>query len=184
MKGVCAIYNNKALALVTRSGSHALMSLMLPNLYEQRIPSGSKEDRWHPIMNLQGWDIRNGLPNYEICCMVRNPIERFRSSCARRNKTVEEGLLEDEVHFWSIESMGLLNDKIKYFLFPEQIDECAAWLGLPIPVPRLNEEKDDKKPVLSESQLGLVVKQYYNDNELYKKLKKSYYDRKDIICQI
>jgi hypothetical protein len=177
MKGVCAIYKGRALALVTRSGSHALMNLMLPEVYEKKIPSNLKEDRWHPIMNLDGRDLSNGLPECEVCCMVRNPVDRFRSSCARRNKTVEEGLLEDEVHFWTMESMGLLNDKIKYFLFSEQIDECAAWLGLPTPVPRLNEEKDDKKPVLSESQLELVVKQYYNDNELYKRLKENYYGK-------
>lgn len=174
MKGVCAIYNGKALALVTRSGSHSLMNLMLPEVYEQKVPSNLKEDRWHPIMNLQGWDLKYGFPECEVCCMVRNPVDRFKSACARRNKTVEEGLLEDEVHFWTIESMGLLNDQIKYFLFPEQINECADWLGLPTPVPRLNEEKDDKKPILTEEQLELVTKQYYNDNELYKKLKEKF----------
>ena len=174
MKGVCAIYKTRALALVTRSGSHALMSLMLPESY--LIPSCFEEDRWHPIMNLQGWDIRYGLPECEVCCMVRDPVERFKSACARRNKTAEEGLLEDEVHFWTMESMGLLNEKIKYFLFPEQINECAVWLGLPTPVPRLNEEKDDKKPVLSERELELVIKQYHNDNELYQKLKEKYYE--------
>lgn len=174
MRGVCALFNGKALALVTRSGSHALMNLMLPSDHIKTQPEHLKEERWHPIMNLQGHDLILGLPECEVCCMVRNPIDRFRSACARRNKTVEEGLLEDEVHFWTMESMGLLNDKIKYFLFPEQINECANWLGLPTPVLRLNEEKDYKKPSLNEKQLELVIKQYYNDNELYKKLKENY----------
>jgi hypothetical protein len=177
MKGVCALFNNKALALVTRSGSHALMNLMLPKDHVKTQPEHLKEEKWHPIMNLQGHDLRLGLPECEVYCMVRDPIERFKSACARRNKTVEEGLLEDEVHFWSIESMGLLNDNIKYFLFPEQINECADWLGLPTPVPRVNEEKDEKKPVLTEEQLELVTKQYYNDNELYQKLKENYYGK-------
>lgn len=177
MKGVCSIYKDKALALVTRSGSHALMNLMLPEVYEKKVPISLKEDRWHPIMNLQGWDLKHGFPECEVCCMVRNPVDRFKSSCARRNKTVEEGLTEDEAHFWTMDSMGLLNDSIKYFLFPEQIDDCANWLGLPVPVPRLNEEKDEKKPVLTKEQLELVTKQYYNDNELYKKLKENYYGK-------
>jgi hypothetical protein len=47
---------------------------------------------------------------------------------------------------------------------------------LPTPVPRLNEEKDDKKPALNDKQLELVIKNYYNDNELYQKLKRSYYE--------
>jgi hypothetical protein len=177
MRGVCSLYNGKALALVTRSGSHALMNLMLPKGHIKNHPEHLKEETWHPIMNLQGHDLRMGTPGVPTCCMVRNPIDRFRSSCARRNKTVEEGLLEDEVHFWTMESMGLLNDKIKYFLFPEQINECASWLGLLTPVPRINEEKDDKKPVLNEQQLELVVKQYYNDIDLYQKLKENYYGK-------
>jgi hypothetical protein len=176
-KGVCALYNGKALALVTRSGSHALMNLMLPKDHIQTHPESLKDQKWHPIMNLQGHDLIMGLPECEVYCMVRDPVERFKSACARRNKTIEEGLLEDEVHFWSIESMGLINDSIKYFLFPEQIDECADWLGLPTPVPRVNEEKEEKKPVLTEEQLELVVKQYYNDNELYQKLKENYYGK-------
>lgn len=174
MRGVCALYKNKALALVTRSGSHALMNLMLPEDHIKTHPEHLKEEKWHPIMNLQGHDLKMGIPDMPTCCMVRNPVDRFRSSCARRNKTVEEGLLEDEVHFWTMESMGLLNDNIKYFLFPEQINECASWLGLPTPVPRLNEEKDEKKPILSENQLELVIKNYYYDNKLYKKLKENY----------
>ena len=176
MRGVCALYNNKALALVTRSGSHALMNLMLPKDHVKTHPEFLKDQKWHPIMNLQGHDLKIGLPEFEVCCMVRNPVDRFRSSCARRNKTVEEGLLEDEVHFWTMESMGLLNPRIKYFLFPEQIDECAAWLGLPTPVIRLNEEQDDKKPVLNDRQLELVIKNYYNDNELYQNLKRNHYE--------
>jgi hypothetical protein len=148
---------------------------MLPKNHVKTQPEHLKNQKWHPIMNLTGHDLRMGYPQVLMCCMVRDPIERFKSACARRNKTVEEGLLEDEVHFWSIESMGLLNDSIKYFLFPEQIDECSYWLGLPTPVPRVNEEKDEKKPVLTEEQLELVTKQYYNDNELYQKLKENYY---------
>jgi len=177
MKGVCALYNNKALALVARSGSHALMNLMLPRDHIKTQPEPFKNEKWHPIMNLTGHDLRIGYPEVPICCMVRDPVERFKSACARRNKTAEEGLLEDEVHFWTMDNMGLLNDKIKYFLFPEQIDECANWLGLPTPVPKLNEEKDDKKPVLTEEQLELVTKQYYDDNELYQKLKENYYGK-------
>ena len=177
MRGVWALYNNKALALVTRSGSHALMNLMLPKDHIKTHPEHLKEEKWHPIMNLQGHDLKMGLPECEVCCMVRDPVERFRSSCARRNKTVEEGFLEDEVHFWTMESMGLLNPKIKYFLFPEQIDECAKWLGLETPVPKLNEEESKKKPSLNDNQIKLIVEKYHNDNELYLKIKENYHGK-------
>jgi len=177
MKGVCAIYKGRALALVTRSGSHALMSLMLPEVYEKRVMF-LKEDRWHPIMNLDGWDLRNGLPEVEqIFVMVRNPIERFASSMARRKLTFEQALeiKDEDVHFWSIESMGLINEKCSYFLFPEQIDLCAQMLGLKVPVSKLNEE--DNKPNLSTREIEVLKKIYQADIELYNKLKENYHGR-------
>lgn len=178
MKGVCAIHNGKALALVTRSGSHALMNLMLPEIYEKRIPSGSKEDRWHPIMNLRGHDLRNGLPEIEqICVMVRDPIERFRSSMARRKLTFEQAIeaKDEDVHFWSIHSMGLINEKCSYFLFPEQLNACADVLGLKTSVPRLNEEND--KPNLSNVEKQILEEYYKADIQLYNKLKENYHGR-------
>lgn len=176
MKGVCAIYNGKALALVTRSGSHSLMNLMLPEVYEQKVPISLKEDRWHPIMNLQGWDIKHGFPEVEqICVMVRNPIERFMSSMARRKLTFEQAIeaKDEDVHFWSIESMGLIDGRCSYFLFPQQIDLCADSLGLKTPVPKLNEEND--KPNLSKIQKEIIKEYYRADIELYNKLKEKYY---------
>jgi hypothetical protein len=71
--------------------------------------------------------------------------------------------------------MGLLNENLAYYLFPEQIDICASEFGLQTPVKRLNEERDEKKPILSENQIELVIKQYYDDNELYKNLKEKYH---------
>jgi len=172
MKGVCAIHNGKALALVTRSGSHALMNLMLPEVYEQKVPISLKEDRWHPIMNLNGWDLRHGFPEVEqIFVMVRNPIERFMSSMARRKLTFEKAIevKDEDVHFWSIESMGLIDDRCSYFLFPQQIDLCADALGLKTPVPKLNEEND--KPNLSCVEIEVLKTYYQKDIELYEKLK-------------
>ena len=176
MRGVCAIHNSKALALVTRSGSHALMNLMLPEIYEKRIPSGPKEDRWHPIMNLRGHDLRNGLPEVEkICVMVRDPIERFISSMARRKLNFEQAIAakDEDVHFWSIHSMGLINEKCSYFLFPEQLNACADVLGLKTPVPRLNEETE--KPRLDASQLRTLKLFYEQDLELFHKIKENYH---------
>jgi hypothetical protein len=176
MKGVCSIYNGKALALVTRSGSHALMSLMLPANYKQRKPTNG--DLWHPIMNLQGYDLRNGLPEAEqICVMVRNPIERFISSMARRKLTFDQALevKDEDVHFWSIESMGLISERCSYFSFPQEIDLCAETLGLKTPVPRLNEEND--KPNLSNVEVETLKSFYQADIELYNKLKEKYNER-------
>jgi hypothetical protein len=171
MKGVCAIHNDKALALVTRSSSHALMNLMLPPDHEPVLPQGMNPP-WHPIMNLRGHDFRNGFPEQPVACMVRDPIERFRSACARRGKTAAEGLtlLANDVHFWPLADMGLLGEGVTHFLFPAQIDACAAWLGLPTPVPPLNQESEDGKPVLTEEEEAAVRAAYADDVALWESL--------------
>jgi hypothetical protein len=168
MKGVCALHNGKALALVTRSSSHALMNLMLPPDHEPVLPQGMNPP-WHPIMNLHGHDFRNGFPQQPVACMVRDPIERFRSACARRGKTAAEGLtlLGTDVHFWPLKDMGLLAEEVTHFRFPAQIDECATWLGLPTPVPALNAEPDEGKPTLTPQQLAAVKLAYADDIALW-----------------
>jgi len=172
MRGMCAIVSGKALALVTRSGSYSLMSLMLTP--DRQSPHNNGDGvRWHPIMSLPAHDLREGFPQTAgIAVMVRGPVERFRSACARQNKTVEEGLglRESDVHFWPIKDMGLIADNIVYFRFPDQINDCAAWLGLPVPVPQENEEPEEKKPVLTVEQEAAVRLAYDDDIALWESL--------------
>lgn len=172
MRGVCAIYNNKALALVTRSGSHALMLPMLPNAPESYLKEYTSDQRWHPIMVLPAHGLRHGYPDIPLCCMVRDPVQRFRSACARQNKTAQEGLtLQDiDVHFWSIKSMGLISAGITYFRFPDQINDCAEWLGLPTPVSQENEEPEERKPALTADELTAIRLAYADDIALYESL--------------
>lgn len=94
---------------------------------------------------------------------------------ARRKLTFEQAIAvkDEDVHFWSIESMGLINDKCNYFLFPEQLNECAEILGLKTPVVKLNEEND--KPDLSKVEIQILEEHYRSDIELYKKLKDNYH---------
>jgi hypothetical protein len=170
MKGAkITLPNGKKFALVARSGSYSIIWQALPE--NLRNPVG---DRWHPI-NATTNTIGSPLNNNDIlnlCCLVRNPIERFRSSCARQQCSVDEGLLRTgwDVHFWSLSSMGLIVDGMTYFKFPDQIDACSEWLGLETPVPQLNEEAEENKPVLNAEQEAAVRIVYANDIALWESL--------------
>lgn len=170
MKGAkITLPNGKKFALVARSGSYSVIWQALPT--SLRNPEG---ERWHPI-NATTHTIGSPLDDNDIpnlCCLVRDPVERFRSSCARQQKTVEEGLesISFDVHFWTLESMGLLAEGITYFRFPDQIDDCAQWLGLETPVPILNDELEENKPVLTEEQKILIREAYSSDVELWESL--------------
>lgn len=170
MKGAkITLPNGKKFALVPRSGSYSIIWQALPE--NLRNPVG---ERWHPI-NATTHTIGSPLNSDDIsdlCCLVRDPVERFRSSCARQNVSVEEGLLlkNHDVHFWSLEDMGLLTEGVTYFKFPNKINECVEWLGLETPVPQLNEEAEELKPILTPEQENLVRTMYEADIVLWESL--------------
>lgn len=169
MKGAkITLANGKKFALVPRSGSYSIIWQALPE--NLRNPIG---ERWHPI-NATTDNIGSPLNQedvFDLCCLVRDPIERFRSACARQKVSVEQGLAikNYDVHFWSLEDMGLIQSGVTYFKFPEQINDCANWLGLSVPVPILNAEH--VKPELSDGDLLYISKEYEKDIFLFKSLK-------------
>lgn len=172
------------LMLVARSASHTLFKGILNTYYPEWTYSEQIEDikenrrRWHPINSYNPENIidtRNSDPSdLEFAVMVRNPVDRIQSSCARVGVTVEEALANesDDVHFWSLKSMGVLDyPNVRYFLFPEQIQECADYLGIGT-VEHLNAEWD--KTELTEEQISAIRAAYAEDVALYESLMNDY----------
>ena len=175
MKGAkITVPNGRRFALVTRSGSYSIIWQALPE--SSRVPddSISPRGRWHPInaAGAIGSPLRADEPAEGLCCMVRDPVERFRSACARQGVTVEQGLelSETDVHFWSLSYMGLLAEGVIYFRFPDQINNCLEWLGLPTPAQQLNEEAEEGKPTLTPEQENAVRTLYAADIALWESL--------------
>jgi hypothetical protein len=173
MKGAkITLPNGNRFALVPRSGSYSIIWQAIPE--SDRTPGGD----WHPINATSqtiGSPLQEDEPADGLCCLVRDPVERFRSACARRKTTVDEGLqlLQGDVHFWPLADMGLLQEGVKHFRFPDQIDACAEWLGLANPVPQLNEEAEDGKPTLTDEQAEAIRTAYAADISLWESLQPS-----------
>ena len=158
----------RAFAIVARASSYAICKRIAETFFNNRLSLEYK----HPVQLI--WESRPLCvlkDTTECCCMVRDPVERFRSACARQGKTVSEGLAarETDVHFWSLKDMQLL-EGVTHFRFPDQINDCAGWLGLPTPVPQENEEQEERKPVLSADELAAVRLAYAEDVALYESL--------------
>jgi hypothetical protein len=181
-KGVLWHNDKVGVALVTRSGSHAIYKSILSKYYPELPQDGNDwpfvntEDRWHPVMNLPNIIDMSHEPKEfltkEFAVVVRNPVERFTSSCARLMKSPTEILDNhmNNVHVWTLKSMGLLDaPKAKYFLFETQLNDCATYLGLDIPLPKLNGEPN--KPTLSDEELLRVNQIFADDIALYERLK-------------
>ena len=167
--------NGRRFALVARAGSYSIVWQALPE--ESRVPDTSRppEHRWHPInatTNTIGSPLQADEPAGGLCCMVRHPVERFRSACARQGVSVEEGLGRQgaDGHFWSLAHMGLLTEGVTHFRFPEQLDACAEWLGLETPVPQTNDEPEASKPTLTPEQETAVRAAYAADIALWESL--------------
>ena len=183
-RGVLWHDGSKGVALVTRSGSHSLFKSILSKYYpdlpqdEKDRPFVRENDRWHPVMNLQDITDMSHEPktflDKEFAVVVRDPVERFRSSCARLGMTPTEILDNhlDNVHVWTLKSMGLLDvPKVKYFLFETQLEDCGSYLGLDLPLPALNGETNENKPKLTAEELVRVQTHFADDIALHERLK-------------
>ena len=175
MKGVkITVPNGRRFALVARSGSYSIIWQALP--VEKRVPDNSRAPggRWHPI-NAAGTSaspLADNEPAEGLCCMVRDPVERFLSACARQGVSIDEGLTrqDSDVHFWPLAHMGLLAQGVTHFRFPDQLDACAEWLGLATPVPQTNDEPEAAKPVLTPEEEARVREIYAADIALWESL--------------
>ena len=163
--------NNRALLLVARSGSTSLFTEIC---YHQNISLHNHNK--HPSCYCGCWSAEEGYwDGYshkqpeEMAVIVRNPIDRFLSACIKTKKNIDEGLksIYNDVHFWPISYMNPSNPK--YFIFPNEIDDCATWLGINSPVKHLN-KNIDKKITPNKEQIKKIKTSYNKDIILWNNL--------------
>jgi hypothetical protein len=147
-----------AIYLTPRSASHSF-AFMAMQTFWPNITIGIN----HPSIYFGVEEWWNGT-NKNIGIILRNPIERFRSMCAHKpDKTLEEHLNQPIYG-------PLPKGDFKYFLFENQLEECAEWLGLPSPLPKINDSIESNKPILTTEQEAIVRKIYMDDIILWNKL--------------
>jgi hypothetical protein len=164
MRKVIAGKDERFLLLVERSGSHSLAAAALqqwnPEQYEAWVASGENA---HPAKYLPnfGWPWACETP----AIIVRNPVERFRSMCVHKApRTVAEQLEEP--------SYGPLPGGTwsRCFRFEDQLQECADWLGITVPLSRLSASTETDKPTLTIEEEARVREIYAADIALWESL--------------
>lgn len=128
-------------------------------------------------------------PAGEVICLVREPVDRFRSAMAQVglsdvDATIEELVNENGTHpeYHPVRGRRLLSedvhfrpqsvysgDPIRHFRFPDQMDEAAQALGLSLPLPVIN-EGTGAKPEISEAQATAIREFYAEDVALWNSL--------------
>ena len=163
------------LAFVSRSGTQILFKEIVSK-YEPESTSEFVilDTEWKPASTLESIKDLNSLDvsSLDFAVVVRDPVERFRSSCVKLNYSVEQALNDlENVHLISLKNMGLLDSpNAKYFSYSnEGFAGCSSYLGLensPSPA----EEDESRKPVLTQEQINLIKSAYSYDYEVFSNL--------------
>jgi len=123
-------------------------------------------------------------PNKKVLLAVRDPIERFISTCAYlqadptkvifalENKTKaiidkHELLVHRNTYF--LPQNIYISENCKIYKFPNQIKQICQDAGLDYPIPKINEGKF-QKPALKEEQINRIKKIYENDVKLFESI--------------
>jgi len=163
------------LAFVSRSGTQILFK----EIVSKHEPESTSEfivsdTEWKPVSTFESIKDLNyfDISNLDFAVIVRDPVERFRSSCARLNYSVEQALNDlENVHLISLKSMGLLDSpNARYFPYSnEGLASCSSYLGLD-DSPVIIEEDASRKPDLTPEQVDLIKAAYAYDYEAFSNL--------------
>lgn len=102
--------------------------------------------------------------NIEIAALIRNPIERFLSLCAKENHSVLYGIT-NEFPVQIFDNDETVPNNVTLFKFETQMQECANWLGITASLNWLDPYPN--KPVLIESELATLEMIYKKDLEIW-----------------
>ena len=160
MSNILRSPNGNAVLLTPRSGSHSLAVSAMQAFW----PDIQMAEEGHPAWYFGVQETWDGS-NQNVAIVVRNPVERFRSMVAHRPEMTLEELLANPVY-------GPLPQGafVQHFRFEDQLDACAAWLGLPTPLPQIDATDEANKPTLTPEQESRVREIYAADVALWESL--------------
>lgn len=155
--------NGNRIALIPRSASHSLAATWLQQSEPNNYALWQSQPFMHPARFLTHQEIPSQVPSgVPLACLVRNPIERFRSMIAHRELDIEHQL--EKPVYGPIPSLPYTH----YFRFEDQLQDCAYWLGITLPIPNL--DSTINKPILTPQQEDKVREIYAADLKLWQSL--------------
>jgi hypothetical protein len=141
---------------IPRSGSHCIARAAMKS-FCPGIDIGEGE---HPAIPYPVREKYDGSQK-EVAVLVRNPIERFRSTIAHLKLPFDSQIVRPA---WGFVPRG----EFHYFKFETQLKACADWLGITAEL--VPESESPEKPELSEYQEEIMRGIYRKDIELWESL--------------
>ncbi len=161
--------NNNKLAMVTRSGSHSIAHCLLRDFYPDKFIEYQQDTSGrHPTTFLSVTTLDQ---EYNVGVMVRNPIERLRSLCSKKNLSVS--MLIDSLQNGSYETlygMNLINNRCVHFKFENGFQSILDFLGIYGNIEHISPSNPENKPELSGAELEIIRGLLKEDIELWESL--------------
>jgi hypothetical protein len=148
--------NGRCFLPIPRSGSHCVGRAAIKSFH----PGIEINEETHPIASYPDREKYDGSQK-EVAVLVRNPIERFRSTIAHLKLPFDSQIVKPAYGF-------IPRGDFHYFKFETQLQACADWLGITAEL--VPESESPEKPELSEYQEGLMRGIYKKDIELWESL--------------
>jgi len=153
-----------------RTASTALFNAILEKYYplenQEKIKNNDQPHKYVPAGN---------EPIGKAYIFMREPLDRFKSVCARLGLTAEQGIVKasevSDIHFAPVVSFieGHLNDDFKFYKFPDDINLLAQDLGLDTPIEQENASLESQKITLTPEQENAVKEIYKEDINFFNK---------------
>lgn len=172
--------NGHSVANIRRAGSTAITTLIAQTFFPDLsgIDFGGGVLQYGTQIPLSS--VPTGIPH----AIVRDPIDRFESAYAKKLMGVPSNLNVEDFISWLIkQDKGTLNwhfrpqtiiignfENINYYDFNKGLDTLGVAIGLPTPLPTLNETDITDKPVLTQDQINILKDYYTDDVALYQKI--------------
>lgn len=168
--------NNVVYTWIPRSASTSVAKALLEKYFPDNLampvslPDGKTEPTWQYLLPTMA----ESLQGHRVVGLLRDPVERFRSACARTNKTPEQGLATYDKHFERVTDIISSQSEpveVEWFKLPEALDEFRIVVGL-TSLPVLNDTEPNSKPDLTPEQLATVRAYYAEDIKIYESPRK------------
>jgi hypothetical protein len=159
--------SNKALLLAPRCASHSIALAALESFWQDRLleyeSTSSFEKRPHPAVYFPEYE--SFVNQNDLAIVLRNPIERFRSTCASKPELSINEHLTNPIY-----SPLPQIQWVRIFLFETQLQECIDWLGITTYLKNIDSTNENNKPILTSEQESIVRSIYAKDIELWESL--------------
>lgn len=154
--------NGRSLLLIPRSASNCFCNSAISSFW----PKLQINKECHPAASLP---IQENFDNtqHNVCIIVRNPVERFKSIISHHNLNIKQQLSDP------LYKQLPKGNFAKYFRFEDQLQECADWLGITSKLEKVNSSK--LKPNLTKQEQEIVEQIYHDDIILWRSLWTDFY---------